>query len=169
MTRHNFVLRPVTMNDAQDIYDLRVREDRGKYLNPINMESHLEWLKARHNISNDYYFAVQNEKNEVHGYIGLYNIKFRNAEWGRWIMKPNSPAVFISYHLILKFAFSLELKSVYCKTSIHNRNALRIHDSLPYSFRDEISDSNFVQHILKKRDWNIFEKAIARYSRINLA
>jgi RimJ/RimL family protein N-acetyltransferase len=121
MNTVNFFLRPVNASDAQDIYNLRTNEGRGRYLNPIDMESHINWLVAREKIRNDYYFAIQNLIGEVHGYVGLYNMKTGSAEWGRWIMRSNSPAVFMSYHLILKFAFNLGLEYVYCNTNIQNR------------------------------------------------
>ena len=93
----------------------------------------------------------------------------RSAEWGRWIMRSNSPAVFISYHLILKFAFNLELEYVYCNTHQQNRNALRIHDKLPYSLRERVENKSYVRHTLEKRDWDNFEKSLVRYSRMKLA
>jgi RimJ/RimL family protein N-acetyltransferase len=165
----SYFLRPVNSDDAQDIYNLRTNEGRGRFLNPIDMESHVKWLEAREKIRNDYYFAIENSSGEVHGYVGLYNMKVRSAEWGRWIMRSNSPAVFISYHLILKFAFNLELEFVYCNTHQQNGNALRIHDKLPYSLRERVENKSYVRHTLEKRDWDKFEKSLVRYSRMKLA
>jgi len=165
-----FDLKKVSMEDALCIFELRQNENKGKYLNQITLESHINWLRNQIQLEDDYYFSVKNRKNNnCEGFISLYNVNYleNKAEWGRWIMVDNSPAIFNSYFLILDFGFKLALDEIYCKTDVRNTNALRIHDHLPYSDRELTVENNktFVKHTLKATDWDVFKLKLEKYLR----
>jgi hypothetical protein len=69
--------------------------------------------------------------NNPEGLIGIYNVDGTRAEWGRWILEPNSIAATESVYLILSYAFNyLNLKEVFCLTRASNVKVLKFHDSI---------------------------------------
>jgi RimJ/RimL family protein N-acetyltransferase len=166
----NFSLRSVTLKDEHKILELRSDPNISRFLNPTTPQGHREWLIDQVNKPKDFYFAVQNNKSEeVDGYIGIYNYEEKNAEWGRWIISNNPSAVFESYWLILKYGFSTGLVEIYCRTDVRNSTAMKLHNNLPYTTKqEEIMEPNreVIRHTLHKNDWPKFENEISKFIKV---
>jgi RimJ/RimL family protein N-acetyltransferase len=131
-----FKLRPVELADASFIVDIRTKDKgRSEYIHPISSDASIqeEWIKKYFTRDDDYYFVIENlitGKNE--GLIGIYNIDPANkiAEWGRWILYPESLGAAESAYLIYLVAFEkLGLKSLFSRTVKDNKNVVSFHDS----------------------------------------
>lgn len=164
ITGYCFRLRPISLNDVDFILELRTNPNLNKYINYTskNIQIQIAWLQEYFKRNNDYYFVVENIKNnEKVGLIAVYNIDYTNlvAEWGRWVIKPNSLATIESVLLMYKFAFNiLNLNQVYSKTCASNYKVVSFHDSIKFSkkqiLKDNIIVNNhltyFIQHTTEK-------------------
>ena len=141
--RHNhqldgwaYRLRPVTLADAGLIIELRGGEgQRARFLHPISPDPALqrEWIARYLDRENDYYWVIERlDGKRCEGLIGIYDLKpnERTAEWGRWILRPDSLAAAESALLIYRAAFeNLKLQSMYCLTIADNLPVVSFHDS----------------------------------------
>lgn len=131
-----FRLRPVTVADAELIIELRGGAgDRARFLHPISPDPTLqrEWITRYLARENDYYWVIERlDGRRCEGLIGIYDLKpaERMAEWGRWILRPDSLAAAESALLIYRAAFeTLKLDSMYCLTIADNLPVVSFHDS----------------------------------------
>jgi RimJ/RimL family protein N-acetyltransferase len=129
-------LRPVTLEDAELIIELRTGAgQRTRFLHPISTEPGLqrEWIARYLEKERDYYWVVERlDEQRSEGLIGIYNIEpgELSAEWGRWILRPDSLAATESALLMYRAAFdTLKLDSIYCLTISENQPVLSFHDS----------------------------------------
>jgi hypothetical protein len=134
ITGYAFKLRPIELSDAQLIVDLRTSQpERSKFLHPISSDVDFQkvYLKKYFDTPNDYYFVVERLQNSLaEGLIGIYDVKDRSAEWGRWILDKNSLAAIESCFLIYKVGFAcLNLREMYCRTILNNQPVVSFHDS----------------------------------------
>ncbi len=140
--RHNleidgmaFRLRPVALEDARFIVELRSDPERSRYLHrgAADTPSQEQWLRKYLNTPGDYYFVIENRSTGAReGTAGIYNLNDvrRDAEWGRWILRRGSLAALESACLIYRLGFeTLRLDYIYCRTIIENASALAFHDS----------------------------------------
>jgi RimJ/RimL family protein N-acetyltransferase len=165
---YRYQLRSVSRNDENEILELRLDPDLNKFLNQTSVDGHRRWLENQISKKGDYYFAIESistQKSE--GFIGIYDITDERAEWGRWILKKNSPAAIESYWLILRFGFEIGCKEIFCRTDMRNGKVLAIHDRLPYSevLLTEVESivPTYKIHKLFLEDWPKFEQVIQRY------
>lgn len=131
-----FRLRPVTLEDAPFIMELRSKDkQRLQFIHQVesNLEAQQKWLKQYFLRTGDYYWIIErNDSNLREGTVSLYNFdKASNtAEWGRWVLCPGSLAAVESAFLIYLAAFeTLALASTYCLTVAANSNVVSFHDS----------------------------------------
>jgi len=129
-------LRPVGLEDAGLIIDLRGGEgQRARFLHPISPDPALqrEWIARYLDRENDYYWVIERlDGKRCEGLVGIYDLKpgERMAEWGRWILRPDSLAAAESALLIYRTAFeTLKLDSLYCLTIADNLPVVSFHDS----------------------------------------
>lgn len=140
--RHNleidgsaFRLRPVRLEDARFIVELRSDPERGRYLHRgcIDAVSQEQWLRTYFKTPGDCYFVIENRSTGApEGTAGIYNLNAarHDAEWGRWILRRGSLAALESACLIYRLGFdTLGLESIYCRTIVENASALAFHDS----------------------------------------
>jgi RimJ/RimL family protein N-acetyltransferase len=130
-----FTLRSVTEADTPFILSLR-RDHNGRAeflgrgsLDPANQAA---WITAQRKRPGDYYFVIERKAtDEPEGLIGLYNIKGRRAEWGRWISTAGSLCAVESLLILLRFAFQTEsLREVYSRTVADNLSVVSFHESI---------------------------------------
>lgn len=131
-----FRLRPVTLQDAQFIVDVRLEDsDRNQYIHKISSDvtAQQEWLNSYLERADDFYFVVENKiTGESEGLISIYDVDNGKAEWGRWVIKKGSLATVESLDLLFKVAFNeLQLEELYCRTIRDNERVVSLHDSLP--------------------------------------
>ncbi|MFO1487497.1 MAG: GNAT family N-acetyltransferase [Verrucomicrobiota bacterium] len=129
-------LRPVGVEDAELIIELRGGEgQRARFLHPISPDPALqrEWITRYLARENDYYWVVERlDGKRSEGLIGIYDLKPERqaAEWGRWILRPDSLAAAESALLVYRAAFeNLQLNSLYCLTIADNLPVVSFHDS----------------------------------------
>lgn len=129
----NFRLRPVTIEDAAFIIELRTNPERARFIHPISssVSDQARWLEQYFERSGDYYFIIEHSKTaRPEGTIGIYELDATRmcAEWGRWIVRPGSLAAIESAVLIYKVAFTLlDLEMVYCRTVTENAKVVLFH------------------------------------------
>lgn len=132
---YSFRLKPITLNDAQFIIDVRLEDpERNKYIHKISSDIYLQqqWINKYLNKDLDYYYVIENIfTGEREGLISLYNFNNDSAEWGRWVIRKGSSAAVESVALIYKVAFDvLGLKSIFCRTLSDNKAVVSFHDSI---------------------------------------
>ena len=131
----NYKIRPVSLNDCDFILELRCDPELSRFINTTenSIVKQRAWLTSYLNCDNDYYFIIENLKTGLmEGTVGVYDIdrKLNTGEWGRWILKKNSPAAIESAMLIYKYIFEeLCLDSVYCRTLEMNVKVVNFHTS----------------------------------------
>lgn len=127
-----FRLRPVTLEDAEFLVDLRTDESRARYINPTPPEigRQLQWLAAYEDRPGDYYFIIEKiATGKPEGAAGIYNVDEAShaAEWGRWVVLPGSAAALETVPLIYRAAFEmLGMESLYSRTIRENLNSISI-------------------------------------------
>lgn len=130
-----FRLRPVRLEDAAFIVELRSDPERGRYLHRgcTDTASQEDWLRGYFKTPGDFYFVIENQTSGFReGTAGIYGLNpvRRDAEWGRWIVRRGSLAALESACLVYRLGFeTLGLDSLYCRTIAENTAALAFHDS----------------------------------------
>lgn len=162
-----FGLRPITLEDAEFIVELRSDPQRTRFMHPIplSVEAQRAYLEEYFRREGDYYFVVERHSESYHeGLAAIYNVDMekRTAEWGRWIMRPGSLAPVESALRIYEAAFDyLHLEEVYGHTITENKVVVSFHDRcgltrralLPsyYSIGQMTYDA--VEHVLTRQNW----------------
>lgn len=149
VTCARYRLRPVTLEDAAFIVELRSDPLLNRYLHEISprVEDQVAWLERYFARPDDYYFIVEDADSvERHGAIGIYEIEndVAHAQWGRWILKRGSMAALESVWLICEAAFSrLRLASVSSRTLAENPRVVSFHDSFG-ALRTAVLEDHFL-------------------------
>jgi RimJ/RimL family protein N-acetyltransferase len=135
LTCVRYRVRPVTLEDAAFIVELRSDPQLNRFLHEISprVEDQVAWIRRYLERPNDYYFIVEEASSgESQGTIGLYDVAedASGAEWGRWILKRGSMAAVESAWLIYELAFAkLGLASVSCRTLVDNGQVVSFHEN----------------------------------------
>jgi RimJ/RimL family protein N-acetyltransferase len=162
-----FGLRPITLEDAEFIVQLRSDPERTRFLHPIplSVEAQRAYLERYFERENDYYFVVERHRDNFRvGLIGIYNVNCeeRTAEWGRWILRPGSLASVESVLRVYETAFDyLHFDEVYCRTVTENQRAVSFHDRYGLKRRAVLHGFftlghmtyDAVEHCLSRQDW----------------
>lgn len=175
-----FRLRPVADHDAGFVVELRNTPELNRYLHAgaTGVEEQLAWQARYYDRMDSYYFMVERRTNGVaEGVLGLYGVD-RNAataEWGSWILRPDSLAAVESVYLLYRIAFEqVGLQSVYCRTVAENSKVVSFHDScgitvrrtLPghYEIRGQKYDA--VEHRLELDAWSTVRTRLEQLSQL---
>ena len=129
--RHGVRLRPVRIEDARFIYQLRWEPSLSQYIGDTdqNPEAQVLWLERYMQREGDYYFIIETSEGKRVGTIAIYEADGDRAEWGRWVIMPGQPVAPGSSWLIYYVAFEcLGLKEVYCRTVEDNVKVVSFHD-----------------------------------------
>jgi len=160
-------LRPIGLEDAGFVVELRTDVSLGKYLHSTStkISDQENYIRNYYERIGDYYFVVERiETRQREGLIAIYDIddKEKTAEWGRWIIKKGSMAAVESALLIYRIAFEmLGLDTVYCRTVMANKSTVSFHDSTGVSryriMKNNVKLSNGVydsiEHRMRKEEW----------------
>lgn len=121
----NVDLRPLDVSDAEFILSLRLDPELSRYLNPVenNLDKQRAWIKTCMNDPQQWYFIIQNKKQEPVGTIRIYDIKDTCFCWGSFIVIPKarSYASFESLVLLYHYAF-FELGFDYTNFDVRKKN-----------------------------------------------
>jgi RimJ/RimL family protein N-acetyltransferase len=164
---HRYSLRPVGIEDAEFIVDIRTDPRLSKYINATSprVSDQVLWLERYFDRPGDWYFVIIDNRNgQREGIVGIYdfNETLRVAEWGRWVLRPGSLAAVESAALIYGTAFDrLNLDEIYCRTVADNKAVVSFHDSSGARRRRvlvehvEISGQRYdsVEHVVDKIVW----------------
>jgi RimJ/RimL family protein N-acetyltransferase len=164
-----FRLRPVAIEDARFIHELRTDPERSRYIHrgAADLRGQQEWIENYFARPGDYYFLIENRASgEREGTAGIYNIdaEKRCAEWGRWIVRAGSLAALESACLVYRAGFErLGLKAMVCRTILENASAVAFHDSfgvervrvLPNYFERDGRSMDAVEGRLSRARWNV--------------
>lgn len=136
-------MRPVTVDDAQFIIDVRLEDaERNQFIHRISedLSAQQGWIDRYLERDDDYYFVVENKLGrQAEGLISIYDIADGRAEWGRWVIAKGSFAATESLELMFKAGFDhLHLDELFCRTIADNRRVVSIHDSLPQLTRGRL-------------------------------
>lgn len=161
-----FMLRPVTLQDAEFIFQLRTNPQVGRFI--VNTSSTLQqqiaWLERYFERPGDYYFVVQHvDSGESHGTIAIYDLdqNRRTAEWGRWLIKPGSLCALPSARMIYEYAFEfLNVELLYCRTQEANAKVISFHDSFgavktTVMADDPLYGGRVIEHRLAAAQWPV--------------
>ncbi len=173
-----FRLRPVRDSDTDFIVKLRTNPNLNRYINSGTLDAHkqLQWLSAYYQRDGDYYFVVEKKTDKTpEGLISIYDVdkRFKVAEWGRWILKPNSLASTESAYLIYLCAFEvLLLEKLYCRTAKKNQQVVSFHDSCGATEKKTIEKYNtlngieedFFEHVVSMSDWPRLKEKLGKIS-----
>jgi RimJ/RimL family protein N-acetyltransferase len=171
-----FRLRPVRLNDAAFIVELRSDPERSRYLHKgaADAASQEHWLHDYFKTPGDCYFVIENQASGVReGTAGIYHLNAarRDAEWGRWILRRGSLAALESACLVYRLGFEmLGLESLYCRTIVENAAALAFHDSfgverlrrLPRYFECDGRHLDAIEGRLTRARWLALRESVER-------
>jgi RimJ/RimL family protein N-acetyltransferase len=173
---YGFRLRPIKLDDAGFLTELRSDPSRTTYLHPVSSDPSYqhEWLTTYLGRAGDYYFVVERTSDlRREGTVGLYDVdgQSSSAEWGRWILQPGSVAAAASALLIYQIAFDvMGLGRVYCRTVADNASVVSFHDRcgltrtgvLPGHFVLRGQRFDAVEHSAAFQDWPALRQLLGR-------
>ena len=171
-----FELRPATLEHARFIFELRRDPALNAFINetPDDYERHLGWMHAYLERPDDYYFVVAERRTHaLEGTCALYNLDaaLGRAEWGRWLISPDSLAAVESAFLLYSLAFErLGLTEVYCRTMTDNLRVLSFHKACGLRVKSVAQNGGsrtgsagpFVEHSLTQREWPTLKHVLLR-------
>jgi RimJ/RimL family protein N-acetyltransferase len=140
-------LRPIQMEDAAFIVWLRNQDYvKGRVGDSApDVASQQKWLETYFERENDYYFILETAGGIPLGTNGLYEISGQNAEWGRYIIRPEVRAALSSAILIFDLAFEkLELRELLARCVSTN---LKVH-SLVKKFGFQQTETKFASQVI---------------------
>jgi len=166
-------LRPIALEDAAFIYQLRRTPGLSDYIGALNDDYsvHLDWMERYFGRENDYYFCIELSSGQPVGTIAIYDIAEKSGNWGRWIISPSFPAASASVWLMFHIAFEvLGLSSVYSNTVASNGSVLSFHDScgVPRTGIQRAGltikgiDHDMVIHTAEREHWPIIQARLER-------
>lgn len=165
----SYLLRPAQIEDSSFIVETRTKDaDRNKYIHAISQDVSFQeaWMKKYYERAGDYYFIVENLlTGRPEGLIGIYDVDQdrKTAEWGRWVVLPESLCATESVYLMYRVAFEiLGLESVYSRTIKENQAVVSFHDSLGAMNKGVLADAfeiegktyDAVEHLTDRELWN---------------
>lgn len=167
VTCARYRLRPVTLEDAAFIVELRSDPLLNRYLHEISprVEDQVAWLERYFARPDDYYFIVEDaDSGERQGTIGIYDVetKVASAEWGRWILKHGSMAALESAWLVYEAGFAqLGLAILSSRTLVENPRVVSFHESFGASRIGILKDhflvggarKSAIEHRIEAANW----------------
>jgi RimJ/RimL family protein N-acetyltransferase len=134
-----FGLRPVQIEDARFITELRTDPARNRFLHGTSpdVREQERWISSYMGRPNEYYFLIERARtHEPLGTIGVYNVDTasNSAEWGRWVTRPHAHAGMPGARLLLSLAFDeVGFDELYCHTIVQNARARGVIEQLGFT------------------------------------
>lgn len=162
-----FGLRPLSLEDAEFIVELRGDLQRSRFLHPIpaSVEAQRDYVLKYFERPGDYYFVVERQdQNSREGLVAIYDADFQKstANWGRWILRPGSWASVECALRVYEVAFDClhldEIRSqTYCENpqvvSFHDRCGVPRHGILPGYYNVDGIPIDVVEHVLTRGEF----------------
>jgi RimJ/RimL family protein N-acetyltransferase len=109
----NIRLRLVTIEDAEFILQLRIDENKSKYLSKVenDLAKQKNWIanyKIREAEQREFYFIIESNQGKSLGTVRIYDLQEDSFCWGSWLMKDNAPfsAAIETALLVYEFGFN---------------------------------------------------------------
>ena len=142
VARHNLIasgrrfrLRPLALEDAEFVVQLRRDPKLSRYIHPVSpmASDQRAWTQAYFLCEDEYCFVVEDTVTGAReGTIALYHVDtvMGQAEMGRWVLRPGSLAAPESALLVYKLGFEVfGLRRVYNRTLRDNEHVVSFHRS----------------------------------------
>lgn len=116
----------------------------------IAWTDHLNWFKQYEQKNNDFVFIIQDGMGNRFGQVAIYDIDYntKTAEFGRFIVNPASAGkgyMKKSGQAIISLCFNkLQLSALHLQVKKNNQRALRLYQSLGFTFTQETPDKIFM-------------------------
>ena len=132
----NVNLRLVEESDAQFILELRLNDSLNRYLSTVddNLSKQIKWInnyKKRETQKEEFYFIIENKKNELIGSVRLYDFLENSFSWGSWILnnKKSPTSAIESALLVYQFGFNdLSFQKSHFEVMKKNKNVISFHE-----------------------------------------
>jgi len=168
-------LRPVRLSDAGFIVNLRNSPHALCFVGDSAQTevAQKDWLNNYFSRPGDYYFIVELARNcQNVGTIGIYDIRDRIGESGRWIILPGIPAAAASIWLNYHVAFDiLGLDVVRGGTAESNKNVMSMQKKIGVCFTGCSENRiiagkcvNMLECQTTRADWPLISANLARYA-----
>jgi RimJ/RimL family protein N-acetyltransferase len=154
--------RPVQIEDAQFILDLRSDPKLNKYISatPPLLEDQEEWIKRyfeRNLKGKDYYFIACDLTGTPSGTVRVYDVQDKEATGGSWVVKPNSSIglslesflvpMYMTFEILGKDIMNIDVR-------MENKRVLRWHEMCGALFIKEDQLNKYYNY-----DRNIYNKS----------
>jgi RimJ/RimL family protein N-acetyltransferase len=170
---HAYTLRPVELEDAEFIVELRTPE-RSRFMHRIDstVEAQREWLERYFQRPNEYYFVIERKRDRnQEGLTSLLDFdgKKGSAQWGRFILRPGSFSAIEATLLTLELAFGMfGLNEVWGVALLENVHLIAFCDLFGFQ-RSESATLNVdgelrtgTKGVLTKERWEALGKRVGR-------
>lgn len=136
---NNIILRFAEIDDASFIMNLRLDEQKTKYLSKVDedVSKQKTWLsdyKAREINGDEYYFVICNKENIPCGTVRVYDFRNESFSWGSWLINSKiAPftAGIESALLIYEFAFEhLKINKCHFEVVTENTKVRSFHEKM---------------------------------------
>lgn len=105
----NIRLRDIELDDASFILQLRLDEDKNRYLHKTSpiLANQINYINSYKQKDNEYYFIIESLNTEKLGTVRIYDVTEDSFCWGSWLVINDAPrtAALESALLIYEFAF----------------------------------------------------------------
>lgn len=143
--------RTVTLEDAEFVYNLRINENKAKYLSKITgkVEDQRKWIgeyKKREKDGKEYYFVICLKDDKNIGLVRIYDFQGDSFSWGSWLLSDDAPKTVAleSAMIIYEFGFyGLSFKMSHFDVRKDNYRVVNFH-------------KKFGAKIIKENDLDIF-------------
>lgn len=164
----NTVLRLIREDDAEFILRLRLDGSVNRFLSPVDADlaKQVEWIsqyKQREAIRSEFYFVIENPRDQQCGTVRVYDFQGTSFSWGSWIVAPGSPsfAAIESAFAVYEFAFGhLGFLQSHFEVRKGNAKVLKFHQRFGATIVRE-DDLNLYFHLSRAS----YEKTKAHYAR----
>ena len=124
---NNIYLRPINVNDAEDLLKIRLDEDKNQFVHkvPNDIELEKKWILQQQEAPDDYFFAIIRKKdNSFVGSVGITAIDRKNfsCELGRWMSYGTPVENLESIIRAYDFAYN-----ILCMNNIHTKTMMDNH------------------------------------------
>ena len=160
----NVDLRPIAIVDTQFVLSLRLNSELSQYLNPVenDLKKQQAWIQNCLSDPMQWYFIIQNKKQEPIGTIRIYNVRDNTFCWGSWIVIPEarSYASLESIVLLYQYAFfELNFDVTFFDVRKKNQKALEFYSRFGAKITHEDDKDYFLTY--SKYD---FKKNLSHYT-----
>lgn len=166
-----FSLRPITLDDAPFVLELRTDPVRARHLHSTSpdLQDQLAWTERYFERDGDWYFVIEDRATGCpEGLVAIYDVDAARTtgEWGRWILREGSFGALESAVLVLDTAFdTIGLDRTVTRTRADNESVVSFHTSLGAVTTGKAVDDTgdeLVEQVMTAASWRARRDVIMR-------